>query len=237
MPTLFGLGHVTQLHEIQKARLKRGQPGIGAEVEEFISRLTSGVVAGKSADPREIHAKRLWDLGVGRELGFKDFGVWLESLPPIPKRPDDNQLSTLVLVPDQSKIGIMKSCQLLGISFSDADNIFVDAWPDRAISGTYWMWCQDGSKYRGKKPVICRDDLFPKKNLIAMTAHEGLWLYVVDRSVLRCHCIDLPGSVRGGRRGHIAYLLFSGNGPRLYWRWGDAAGDDYGSASRGIVST
>ncbi len=242
MSTLFGLGHVAQLHEIQRARLKCDQPGIGVEVEELIARLTSGGVAGKSNDPREIQAKRLWDLGVGRELGFENFAAWLESLPPVPEYPDDRQLSILVLVPDQSKIRIVKSCQLLGINFSGTDNTFVDARPDKALSGTYWMWCQDGSEYRGKKPEVCRDDLFPKENQIAMTAYEGLWLYAVDRSVLSRHYIDLPGSVldvpgRDPRPGHVAYLELWGGGPKLHWDWAGRAYGGFGSASRGSEST
>ena len=57
MGQLFNVGHVAELHAIQKARLARGEPGIGLEVEELIRRLTSGSVAGKLTDPREIGSK------------------------------------------------------------------------------------------------------------------------------------------------------------------------------------
>lgn len=217
--------------------IDRAGSGIGEHVQELISRLTSGGVAGKSGDSREVHAKRLWDLGVGKELGFENYGAWLQSLPPVPERPQDEQLSILVLVPDRSKIGIVKSCQLLGVAFSGSDETFADAQPDKALSGTYWIWCQDGGEYRSKKPKDCRDKLFPQENQVALTAHEGLWIYAVDGSVLTRHYIDLPGSVHAGSRDGIACLELSGGEPELRWARVGFVHGHFGSASRGSVNT
>jgi len=67
MSDLFHVGHVAQLHEIQRARLGRNEPGIGPEVEELIRRLTSGGVAGKSDEDIETAIRQIVDKAVVAE--------------------------------------------------------------------------------------------------------------------------------------------------------------------------
>src|SRR3989338_5700792 len=89
MTDLFNVGHVAQLNEIQNARLRRGDKGIGPEVEVLILRLR---------DPREAQIARYEELGLFAFLGAKPGDV--------PKIPEgllthDERFPHLLLLPPQ----------------------------------------------------------------------------------------------------------------------------------------
>lgn len=238
MSSLFHVGHVAQLHEIQEARLRHNQPGIGLEVEELIARLTSGGVAGKSDDPRVVQVKRLWDLGVGRELGIPDFEAYLVTIPAIPEAflTEDSHFPHLVLV--DPRLGLAKLCALGNIAFSGDDNTFVP-WDDECKDPTspVWIWMQDGRKNRNSSVSDCRTSFAPDE--CGLTALEGV------SSFLQCptaieelrnnpngHAMDLGGSVRRDYRESAAYLCVDDGRAELCWNWDGNANPRYGSASR-----
>ena len=237
MSDLFDTGHVAQLHEIQRARLRRGEPGIGPEVEELIRRLTSGGVAGKSDDLRVIGAKRLFDLGVGRELGIVDFEGYLETIPAIPETllADNPEFPHLVLV--EPRIGLARLCRLGGIDFAGDDNTFVP-WSDeyRDSASPIWIRVQDGRKNRNRKVSDCRSAFAPLE--LGPTALQGVSAYLAHPEIVTDlarpdgHAVDLPGSVHRELREDAAYLNVRYGQTRLHWYWYGNASPDYGSASR-----
>ena len=235
MSDLFHVGHVAQLHEIQRARLGRNEPGIGPEVEELIRRLTSGGVAGKSGDPRVAQAKRYFDMGVGRELGFADFAKYLETIPEIPEalRADNPEFPYLVLVP---KIGLARLCQLGDIAFAGDDQTFVpwdETYHDPA--SPVWIRVQDGRRNRNRAISDCRRAFAPGE--LGLVALQGVSAYLAHPEVVSDiagpdgHAMDLPSSVRREDRERAAYLSVSDGRARLNWRWHAYAGPGFGSAS------
>lgn len=228
MGELFDLDHVAQLREIQKARLKNGEPGIGREVEELIRRLTSGGVAGKSDNLRTIQAKRLWDLGVGRELGFADFAAFLAMTPKVPPLlclPDE-KFPLLVLV--EPRLPLKMLCVLGNVDFDGDDNTF-QPWDARCMRQRqpYWIRMQDGRKNRGRSVADCRESF--ARNECGLTALEGVSAYLQHPEVVADlkgpdgHAIDLSGSVNREDRAYAAYLDVLGGQAKLGWCWrGDA---------------
>ena len=231
MSGLFHVGHVAQLHEIQTARVNRGEDGIGMEVEELIVRLTSGGVAGKSDDPRVVSAKGWFDLGAGRELQILKFKDYLATIPEVPALPEAfvGRFGRLVLV--EGRLSLTTLCRLARLKFNGNDSTFVPFDPAKAKSGVRWMWCQDGRRNRDRKPTDCRNS-FPADE-VGLDAVEGVSVYVDDPTVIHGHVLDLPGSVLADNRDDCAYLGNWDVGLRLDWYWDDSASPGCGSASRG----
>lgn len=238
MSDLFNTGHVAQLHEIQRARLRHGERGIGPEVEELIMRLTSGGVAGASADLRVIRAKRLFDLGLGRELEMVRFEDYLATIPAIPDELliEDPDFPHLVLV--ESRIGVTRLCRLGNITFSGDDQTLVP-WDERHQDSTspVWIRMQDGRRNRDRKVRDCRVVFAPDE--LGFTALEGVCSYLELSSVVEelrdnqnGHAMDLPGSVHRDNRDYMANLRVNKGQAILHWHWSGHAYPNYGSASR-----
>jgi len=241
MGDLFDLGHVAQLHEIQKARLKNGEPGIGREVEVLIRRLTSGGVAGKSNDLRVIETKRFWDLGVGQELGFPSFEKYLATTLRIPPQVHlyDGSFTFLILV--EPRLPLKMLCALGNVDFAGDDNTF-QPWDARCmrLRRPYWIRMQDGRKNQNRTVEDCRRDF--AKDELGLTALEGVSAYihhpevVTDLTQRDGHAMDLPGSVRREEREDVARLSMSNGRAMLDSRWDGGALPDHGSASRRKVA-
>lgn len=252
-PIEFGLPQVVQLYEIDRARRKRGEPSIGPEVQELISRLTSGGVSpgtqppsGKrrkgsakfpNRDPRIIQqAKCLWDKGWGQRLGKPNFEAYLLDIPEIPTFPSgyDERFSHLVLV--DRRIQVVEACQMLNVSFGGDSNTFVPHDEVKSVKTlVYWMRCQDGKAHRHHKPSDCRVEFSSHGDEFGLEAHEGLAFYAQFPDLFEVGtAMDLPGSVHSGSRaGSACFRRWAGDGVRLSWDWDDDPPPGFGSASRG----
>ena len=234
MGQMFDVGHVAQLHEIQRARLSRGDPGIGSEVEELIARLTSGGVGARSGDLRTIQAKRLWDKGFGREVKAKNFKAYLASIPEIPASliTDDPEFPFLSLV--DPCVGLVCACSLASVQhselgYSDGDIIPFD---ERHTDPTqpFWVRHDDGRKNRNRRPDHCRDEC--TGDLLAGTAMVGLFTYIHHQEIVKEgeHILDLPGSIHHDEPLVCAYLGVWDGQPKLSISGdSDRALSDYGS--------
>lgn len=237
MSTDFNLAQVVQLTEIQNARRRRGQPGIGSVIDELIRRLTSGGVAGKTDDVRTAQAKLLWDLGVGRELGMPSFETYLATIPQIPAElaKDDADYPLLVLV--EPRVGLKRLCGLGNIESSGGDNMFVehDGWHGE-FAEPAWIRVQDGRKNRNRAVRDCRASF--AQDELGLTALQGVCTYlqhpesVVDTDREDGHVMDLPSSVRRDKRDAAAYLKVCGGRAELRWYFDYLGHPRYGSASR-----
>lgn len=262
----FGTGQIGELIAIDAARIRRGETGIGPEVHELITRLTSGGVGTSkprksgdaatrpSPDPRLlIQAKVLWDKGWARVMAetgiatYDRFEDYAASLPPVPEflAAWDARFPHLVLVdkrpflrPEQP-LALTEACKLLGVQFGGDDATFVSYDPRTVpVAPVYWMHCQDGRAYRNRKPSDCRTEFAARGDEVGLAAFEGLSLYAQHREVFEVGtAMDLVASVRAGSRDDCAYLRRWDDGEvKLRWSWGDDARPDYGSASRGSAT-
>jgi hypothetical protein len=200
------IAQIAELVAIDRASLT----GIRAEVQELIQRLTSGGVSPESDDPRLIQAKRLWDKGWGRELGLDNFEAYLATIPEIPEflLEDDPELPLLFLA--DPRLGLARSCQLLGVWYAEFEYSDESAEPWDAHHcdpvEPFWFRCHNGRPNRGRKPKDCRAEC--RGNRLAGTAMVGLMAYIHKSDIVKegKWTIDLPGSVSRRDRGCCAYL-------------------------------
>lgn len=239
--SLFTTRQIRQLVEIEEALVKSRGHGLHRELQEVITRYTSGGVASQG-DLRTVQAKVLWDAGWGRELRFKTFEEYLATIPPVPERPADLPDHFRLVLRDvrpfrtDKRLSVTKVCTMLGVRFSGTDDTFVThkTTPD-VPKDLCWVWCHDGRKYRSVAPRDCRNRF--KKPETGMDAMTGLLLFAQDRTVIggegdAWHAMDLPGSTLREDREACACLGLWHDGPRLLWHRGVHAVPGYGSASR-----
>lgn len=250
--TSFSVDHIAELRRIEKARLRRGEPGLGPDFSALIQRLTSGGVspgtaqAGKRRkggaklpprDPRILQqTKVLWNKGWGQRLNKGTFEAYLLDIPEIPTFPAgyDERFPHLVLV--DRRIQVVEACKMLGVSFGGDSTTFVSHDPTKSVKALiYWMRVQDGKLHRNHKPSVCRTEFASKGDEFGLEAHEGLALYAQSPDLLEINtAMDLPGSVLAVPRGRCAYLeRWPGGDVKLDWPWNDAPNPGFGSASRG----
>jgi hypothetical protein len=237
MSDLFTVDHVAQLQEIQKARLRRNQPGIGPMVEELIRRLTDGGVAGNTKGIRVAQAKRYWDLGVGREFCFASFSDYLGLIPEVPEPLNCVDAAFPILLLVEPRLGLKELCDLAGVGFDGNNRTFVAY--DRhhyEFSVPTWIRVQDGWHYRNRAVRDCRKSF--GQGEVGLTALQGVCLYVqhpelwVDLNGSESHALDLAGSVLRDLRDSAAYLSMQVGQPKLNGSFDDDASSEYGSASR-----
>jgi len=228
---LFNVGHVAKLNEIQEARLRAGQEGIGAEVEDLIRRLEMGGV-----NQWRIHAKRLWDRGFGRDKAVKakNFRDYLQGIPKIPASllAQDSDLSLLSLA--DPRPGLLRSCRLLRIKYEKLGCADGDVGPfdDRFVLPTapFWFRHDGGMENRKRRPDHCRDEATGL--VLVGTAMEGLFAYAHHLDIVKegQHALDLPGTVCHPERVDCAFLRVWSRQARLgLYRCSGFASPDYGA--------
>lgn len=239
MSNLFGLSHIAQLAKIQDDRRSHRRPGIGAEVEELIRRLTSGVVPGKTDDVRMTQAKRYWDLGVGKKLGKTSFEAYLADIPEIPAElaEDDADYPLLILI--EPRLGLRLLCKLGDIMFSGEDYLFPPCDErHREFAHPTWIRLQDGRKNRGRCPTDCRASF--AKDELGLTALQGVCHYLMqypewlaDMAWEGALAMYLLGSVPvDGHRFTMFIDVFDGGQAKLSYHGGNGGDPRFGAASR-----
>lgn len=229
----FTIDQIGKLREIERARMKHGGFGLRSDLQALIMRLQSGGVGPKSDDPREIQAKRLWDKGFGREQGFDSFDAYLATIPEIPEAymaPDD-RFPELVLV--DARLGLEKTCELLGVDFDYEDQSFEDFDPKKARTDkVYWIRAKNSEKIR-RKSVCVRSVQFTNAGCeLGLTAHEGVALLAQNPEGFRGCAMDLPGSVMRDDRMSVAFLHWVRERPELFCHFHDHDSSSCGSAFR-----
>jgi hypothetical protein len=164
----------------------------------------------ESDDPRLVQAKRLWDKGWGRELGFETFDDYLATIPEIPDflAADDPELPLLFLA--DPRLGLTRSCQLLGVRYTEFgyNDESAEPWDARHCDPVepFWFRCHNGRPNRNRKPVDCWAEC--RGNRLAGTAIVGLMAYIHKPDIVKEGewVIDLPGSVFRRTRDYCACL-------------------------------
>lgn len=192
---------------------------LGRRVQEIIVRLRSDGIGIKTNDRRVLQAKHLWDRGFGRELGFTDFAAYLAGIPRIPKPLRARRRAFPLLCLADPRLGLSKSCSLLGIGFNSFVCTDADVMPynDRHLTPMepFWFRFTAPGTNMGRRPSACRDEFFAKGNF-AGTAMTGIMAYTYHPTLIEegTRTLDLPGS-RHRRNTRSAYLEVWHGGPML----------------------
>lgn len=232
----INIDQLCALREIERAAMRDGRAGLGAELQVLIDRFKDGRRLLSTKDVRVIQAKVLWDKGLGEGViigfdstvpGLDGFGEFNESVPgyPIWAKTFEEYLTTIPEIPEtlladdphlpllrlvDPRLGLVKTCKLFGIKFEKLGYSDADAVAYDArheIPNTpFWVRAHDGRKNRNRRPDVCRDEC--KDKLFAMTAMVAIMVWVQDPSIIKEgeHALDCPGSVHRSDRGNCAYL-------------------------------
>ncbi len=190
-------------------------PGQKKQISSFVT----DALEGGLDNTRVTQAKRLWDLGYGRALGYESFEVYLATIPEIPASllADDPELPLLTL--DDPRVPRTARAKLAGVKYAefgynDQSHIPFDKRHETSKT-PYWFRAHNGRPNRGRKPSECRAEL--TGNLLAGTVDVGLALFTQHKNVVKEgeHVMELPGSVPRDVRGYCACLYVWDGQPKL----------------------
>lgn len=217
----FTIDQLGELRLIEKARIKKGEPGLRTELQALIARL-------KANDPRESQARPLYNRGFG---GKSSFVKYLASVPEIPEvlKAGNDRFPELALV--DARLPISRICELLAVEFPNGDGFYVDFDPKTAKTDkVYWIRAQDGRKNNGKSVWTCRESF--AEDEVGLSVYEGLALFVQYPMPFRGRAMDLGGSVLRKDRSRGACLHWFYTRPLLSPFSEGHVGPYHGSASR-----
>lgn len=200
MSALFNIAQVAQLHEIQRARLKRGLPGLGPEIQELIVKL-QGAEPQKKEElktpdtwerMRRKQAKLLWERGFGdHRLRFRDF---LATIPEVPEalRAENERFPHLVLV-DGKSMTVDRICELASVKMRVGEII-------SHVVEVRWMRCNLGKHFDGidvSSAKLADDEVgFDAKEALALFIQypklmPGLIMHCLEsRNRMNCVCLE-----------------------------------------------
>ncbi len=171
----FTTDQMSRLREIEKARVRQGQEGLRAEIQELIDRLSRGPsrLDLKLGMLRKEQAQKLWDHGWDKDT-YESFEQYLATIPQIPQEllPDEH-FKYLVLV--DRRTPLKRAAQYLNVKLNGGGDNYVNVDPHGLRSEqVYWMKCQDGTNANYSKTVReCREKVL-KPNETGLTLFEGL---------------------------------------------------------------
>lgn len=174
-------------------------------------------------DIRLIQAKRYWDIGVGRGLGFERFEDSLATVPEIPDHLKEEDPDFPLLIVEEPRFGLKKLCDLIspvllcgrfftgeertddGITYyrvsEQRAHSFIP-YDDRSADPKEprWIRMRVDRRNLGKSPSECRK-LFMKDE-VGATALQGVCLliqqpkiFTYEEGKVYFHGLNLPGSV------------------------------------------
>lgn len=222
MSDQLSIAHIAQLHEIQRARNKRKQGGLGPVIEELIRGLNDhGVtlIDGNLKAAREAQAKRYWDSGVAKALGYRNPKTYLEDVPEAPSIDLDNvSLEHPWLLLIEPRIGFDKLRASAGIAWCQdwVEKRDGDAPKD---GKPFWVAFNDGRRRRGRK-------IDPRFDVSGSFDNHGFTAFIAACAVLQKRDIvgegigdtydpyymHLTGSFDAGGQGGYANLITAPDG-------------------------
>lgn len=187
-------------------------------------------------DPRIIQATRFWELGFGSAFGFGKLEHYLTTIPEIPAElvGEDERFPVLLLV--EPRLGLNRSCQLVGIDCGYKDHEIVPAvkcHPEFTVP----TWIRVRYGYWGWSAYDCRKAI-KGKGAAAITALQGACLYAHRRDLWSGHEAVFAGSaVRSGREETVELLRLSmlGHSVSLHPRHYKSGDGDYALPTRRVL--
>jgi len=179
---------------------------------------------------------RLWDAGIGAEIGYATFADYANSIPVAPKdivfeRVVHPKFPTQFLA--ETRVSVPRFCTLAGIKFFGHDDEYVTWRSVGEYSEPTWLWGQNGFCNRGHCAFDSLDAMDPDES--ALTVLQGLSMYVQNRNCIKGHGMLLPGSVRLRWQSDVASLLVNDLGSILIHTSDLYMDPTYGSASHWVI--
>lgn len=188
-----------------------------------------------SGDPRVAQARRYFDLGYGRALGFPSFEVYLATVPEIPEHlvAYDPAFDILALV--DPRLPRTVRCRLVSLRYKelgyDDGSWFPCDERHETTTMPFWIRAHDGRRNRSRRPSICLADC--TGNVFGGVVDVGIALYTHQSGIVveDEHVMRLPGSVlRDSREGHACLEKLNGEA-RLVVNFSDGANPKYGTVT------
>lgn len=220
---------LSELISVDKHIRELGRAGIEKEIQYVVDELETGGSLLSHGNPRIIQARRLWDIGFGKALGYTDFKSYLETIPSAPRETQisPEKFPELVLV--DSRLEPQHICLLLGIVKHGwrMGGMTAPVVKERPV---YWIFCQNGERYLGKS-VRNAKNLF-EDGEVGLNEIEGLALTTQTPYILEDHYIDLPKTEHEFMENQVACLGTWGKTLGLRWRWNDYEDPRCGTATK-----
>ncbi len=237
--TYLTIETIRDLIVLDQTRREHQQPGVERELRALIegktlaqrspSLTTHGYI-------RRTQAARLWELGIGRALGFSTFEAYVATIPfpsqaaPLPHAPH------LILVDE--RLSWIDLCTLMNIQIkmdeplnieTDSDSMQVLLHKKEGLLPR-WILCNDGHTRRGLNPRDAETTFAPYET--SLTVNEGLFLCAQRSTLLEEGYLDCSATAHPDHPHSVACLGMWNGQLGLRWRWNDQAHEDCGTGSR-----
>jgi hypothetical protein len=213
-------------------------PGIAAEVLAIVEAQEAalGVPKPKRLNTaREIQARRLWDLGIGRALKYESFEAYLATIPEPAEEIAEKSYLTLV----EPRIDLQKLCELAHIQYALNNRVLTYAPRHFEFTEPTWIVIDPG---RGLRRHTVSEYMEALANgEFGLTALQGIFAYIHQPSVLgdlevkTGLALDLPGSRLENTPWYVACLRSKDGLVSLGHRDGSQVEPQYCPATREIM--
>jgi hypothetical protein len=185
---------------------------------------------------RIAQAKRLYELGFGKALGYASFGAYLKSVPPIPNW-SAQQLrifgaGNVWLVDGRvvEKVGLSQYCKIAGVFPGCQLGAFVPYKIHEHKTGIRWMIGQDGYRNWCRSAKEWREWTVGPE--VGMDVAEGVAVFIQDQDVIFKHTLILSGSASLESPLLTAFLGYVAGSPCVFQGFEDGRESNFGVASR-----
>lgn len=171
-------------------------------------------------DPLMVHARKLWDLGVGTALGFATFEEYARSLPAVPHtlHAHHDDFPHLVLV--DARVAPRKLLGLMRISIGGSTATVLQKSLDET-GNVYWIRVNHGAHHVGKSVA---DAQVSMKNIErGMTISEAIIATMHAPNIINDRYIDCAKDSHEGFENSVATIGKWGGKVQLRYRWRDHA--------------
>lgn len=198
----------------------RGTSGLGSAIRAVIdaSRIHSDVMV--TIDPTMIHARRLWDAGFGKVLGFDSFETYARLLPAVPHnlRSEPDGFEHLLLI--DARVSVEQTAKLLGVTI-EGSSATAQQESLRAVGEAYWTRLSHAPHHVGKSVIDASSAVQPTER--GATIAEALMLMVQSPSILHDRYLDCPQDSHEGFANSVASIGIWNDAVQIRYRWRDHA--------------
>jgi EmrB/QacA subfamily drug resistance transporter len=220
---------IAELIDVEKKQVQAGSQGIFREVRYLIDCIAFDKNFLSQADARLVQARVLWDLGLGKVLGFTEFNEYLKTIPPVPRFDEAVTEEFLYIILVDARVSVTEVSKLLGVSVKGNHTTATQAELHQK-GQVYWISCQNGYKYQRLNTQEAKNNFHLQEAGLSIV--EGLAFFAQHPELVRQSYIDLTSSVHDGFTDNAACLGNWNNKLEIRWRWNHINDPRCGTASK-----